>query len=174
MFFQYIMDRIRQGSYRTEELNERVSNRNIPSGPLQPQFDIRPLSTKYSMMPIFDRRPIPTVSIQVLPTYNISNTFNPGNAQAAAPWSGFATNINDESRLRNQFFALQRGAGQSTYIPSRYSDMYEVNIQTNEQELQPFPSLFEKGQFDQFNPAPKDSGINLFNNFTRYQIKEIA
>jgi len=61
------MERIRQGSYRTEELNERVSNRNIPSEPLQPQFDIRPLSTKYSMMPIFDRRPIPTVSINVLP-----------------------------------------------------------------------------------------------------------
>ena len=167
------MDRIRQGSIRTEELNERVSSRNIPSNALQPQFDIRPLSTKYSMMPIFDRRPIPTVSINVLPTYNISNTFNPGNAHAA-PWAGFATNVNDESRLRNQFFALQRGAAQSTYIPSRYSDMYEVSVPSNDNVMQPFPSLFEKEQFDQFNPAPKDNGINLFNNFTRYQIKELS
>ena len=168
------MERIRQGSYRTEELNERVSNRNIPSGPLQPQFDIRPLSTKYSMMPIFDRRPIPTVSIQVIPAYNISNTFNPGNAQAAAPWAGFANNINDESRLRNQFFALQRGACQSCYIPSRYSDMYEVNVIGNEQVLQPYPGLFEKSNFDSFNPCPKDNGINIFENHTRYQVKELS
>ena len=167
------MDRIRQGNSRTEELNERVSSRNIPSAPLQPQFDIRPLSTKYSMMPIFDRRPIPTVSINVLPTYNISNTFNPGNAQAAAPWAGFATNVNDESRLRNQFFAIQNGAAQSCYIPSKYSDMYEVSIPSNEEVIQPFPSLFEKCQFDEFNPTPKDNGINFFNNFTRQQVKEI-
>ena len=168
------MERIRQGSYRTEELNERVSNRNIPSGPLQPQFDIRPLSTKYSMMPIFDRRPIPTVSINVLPAYNISNTFNPGNAQAAAPWAGFANNINDESRLRNQFFALQRGAAQSCYIPSKYSDMYEVNVIGNEQVTQPYPGLFEKCSFDSFNPCPKDNGISLFENHTRYQVKDLS
>jgi hypothetical protein len=168
------MDRIKQGSYRTEELNDRISTRNIPSNPLQPQFDIRPLSTKYAMMPIFDRRPIPTVSIEVLPTYDIRTTFNPGNAQAAAPWAGFANNVNDESRLRNQFFALQRGAGQSSYIPSRGSDMYEVNVPTNDQILQPFPGLFEPPRFDNFNPCPKDNGINFFDNCTRHQIKELA
>ena len=168
------MERIKAGSYRTEELNSRISDRNVPSAPLQPQFGIRPLSTKYAMMPIFDRRPIPTVSIEVLPTYNISNTFNPGNAQAAAPWSGFASNINDESRLRNQFFALQRGAGQSTYIPSRYSNMYEVHVPANDKLLQPYPNLFEKQQFEEFNPCPRESGINLFNNYTRQQLKEMA
>jgi len=168
------MNRIKQGSYRTEELNERISNRNVPSEPLQPQFDIRPLSTKYSVMPVFDRRPIPTVSIKSYPTYSISNTFNPGNAQAAAPWAGFAENINTESRLRNQFFALQRGAGQSCYIPSRYSDMYEVQIYSNSDPgVQPFPTLFEKTTFDAFNPCPKDNGINLFDNCTRQQIKEL-
>jgi hypothetical protein len=168
------MERIRQGSLRTEELNERISTRNIPSNPLQPQFDIRPLSTKYSMMPIFDRRPVPTVSIKVLPTYNIGETFNPGNVQAAAPWAGFASNVNDESRLRNQFFASQRGAAQSCYIPSTYSDMYQVNIPANEQTIQPFPSLFEQATFEDFNPCPKDNGINFFENCTRQQIKEIS
>ena len=52
--------------------------------------------------------------------------------------------------------------------------MYEVKVPSNDNVMQPFPSLFEKSQFDQFNPAPKDNGINLFNNFTRYQIKEIS
>jgi len=170
------MDRIRQGSQRTEELNHRLSERNLPSSPLQPQFDIRPLSTKYAMMPILDRRPVPTVSIQQVPTYNIGSTFNPGNVQARAPWAGFATNINDESRLRNQFFALQRGAGQSTYIPSKNSDMYESKIpKMNDQQLiQPFPLLFEKSRFDAFDPCPKNSGINFFDNCTRQQIKEIV
>ena len=49
------MDRIRQGSTRTEELNQRISSRNIPSNQLQAQFDIRPVSSKYAKMPIVDR-----------------------------------------------------------------------------------------------------------------------
>ena len=170
------MDRIRQGSQRTEELNNRISNRNLPSNSLQPQFDIRPTSTKYAFMPIFDRRPVPTVSIETLPTYDIGTTFNPGSAQA--PWSGFATNINDESRLRNQFYALQRGAGQADYIPPKNSDMYESKMSQQQQiqsiTMQPFPLLFEKQRFDEFNPCPKDNGINFFDNCTRQQIKEIS
>jgi hypothetical protein len=166
------MDRIRQGSQRTEELNQRISSRNIPSSQLQAHFDIRPTATKYSIMPIFDRRPIPTVSIQTMPTYNIATTFNPGNAQA--PWGGFAENINDESYLRNQFFALQRGAGQSCYIPSKNSDMYEYKPVSNNQNNQPFPLLFEKQHFEDFNPCPIGNGQNLFDNFTRQQIKEIS
>ena len=167
-----MVDRIRQGSMRTEELNDRISYRNLPSNPLQAQFDIRPTSTKYAVMPIFDRRPVPTVSIQPLPVYSIGDTFNPGSAQA--PWSGFASNINDESRLRNQFFALQRGAGQSCYIPSTSSDMYESRVVPTSMLQQPFPALFEKTPFDKFNPCPQGNGINFFDNCTRQQIKEIA
>lgn len=166
------MERIGQGSLRTEELNNRLSERNVPSGQLQAQFNIRPTSTKYEMLPIFDRRAIPTVSIQTMPTYNVGSTFNPGTAQA--PWSGFASNINDESRLRNQFYALQRGAGQACYIPPKNSDMYEAHVFTNGQELtQPFPSLFDKQQFEAFDPCPIGNGINFFDNCTRQQIKEI-
>ena len=163
-----------QGNQRTEELNQRISQRNVPSGQLQPQFDIRPLSTKYEMMTIFDRRAFPTVEIQNMPDYNIATTFNPGNAQA--PWSGFASNINDESRLRNQFFALQRGAHQSCYIPSKSSDMYNANahVNGNTPYNQPFPSLFEKHTFETYNPCPANLGINFFDNCTRQQMKEIA
>lgn len=166
------MDRIGPGSQRTEDINSRISQRNTPSSQLQPQYGIRSVSTKYSMMPIFDRRAIPTVSIQTEPTYNIGTTFNPGTAQG--PWSGFACNINDESKLRNQFFALQRGAGQAAYIPSKNSDMYEHTIpQSANQQQQPFPSLFEKQTFEEFNPCPTGNGKNFFENCTRQQIKEI-
>ena len=166
------MERIGSGSQRTEDLNNRISERNTPSSQLQPQFGIRSISTKYSMMPIFDRRAIAKVAIQTEPIYNIGTTFNPGTAQA--PWSGFSCNINDESMLRNQFFALQRGAGQAAYIPPKNSDMYEHTIpQSANQQAQPFPYLFEKQTFEAFDPCPTGNGKNFFENCTRQQIKEI-
>jgi hypothetical protein len=165
------MERMGQGNQRTEELNQRISHRNIPSNQLQAQFDIRPQSSKYAKMPIVDRHEKHTEAIQEIPTYNIETTFNPGNAQG--PWSGFASNVNNESRLRNQFFALQRGAEQSYYIPPTNSDMYQVHIPKTESQ-QPFPDLFTKIKFDNFNPCPTDLGNNFFENCTRQQIKELA
>jgi hypothetical protein len=155
---------------RSDELNKRIASRNIPSGPLQPQFDIRPLSTKYELLPIFDRRMKPTVPLKCEPTYNIGHTFNPGTAQA--PWSGFAANINHESQLRNQFFALQNSA-QSTYVPSANSDMYQVTVDGSPTVLQPFPSLFIQPILAPFNPNLCNMGQNLFDNCTRQQVKSL-
>lgn len=154
-------------SDRVEELNNRISERNIPSQPLQAQFDIRPISSKYAIMPIYDRRAIPTVPIERRPIYNLATTFNPGNSQA--PWSGYATNIDDDSRLRNQFFALQK-CDQASYIPATNSDMYTVNV-TGQAVHQPFPDLFMKPNFQPFNPNTCGVGGNLFDNCIRQQIK---
>ena len=66
---------------RTEELNERLYSRNIPSAPLQQQFSIRPVPTKYTKMMILDQRQKSEVPIQQEPTYNIQTTFNPGNSR---------------------------------------------------------------------------------------------
>jgi len=166
------MDRIREGSVRTEELNQRLSSRNVPSSQLQAQFDIRPVSSKYAKMPIVDRHEDHIEKIQVVPTYDIGMTFNPGSAQG--PWSGFATNVNNESRLRNQFFALQKGAGQSTYIPSRESDLYVNRRIPMTAPQQEFYDLFTKPKFDEFNPCPPELGVKFFENCTRQQIKELS
>ena len=162
------------GNYRTEELNNRLSERNIPSANLQPQFSLRGISTKYALMPVLDRRQHSNVPLNIIPTYDSYATFNPGNAMA--PWSGFAANINSESKLRNQFFALQRGGGQSTYIPGSKSDMYEVNIpHSNENQAeQSFPHLFEKPTFDKFDPCFTGGGSSMFENCTRQQMKEMS
>ena len=149
-----------------EELNNRLSERNVPSAPLQPQFSIRPVSTKYSMLPIFDRRADTTVPIENQPIYSVNTVFNPGNA--GAPWSGFASNINKESILRNQFFALQK-CGQSSYMPSSSSDLYNVVVGGRNEE-QPFPNLFKEQKFNNFNPNTCDLGGDVFNNFTREQL----
>ena len=157
------------GNERTEELSRRMAERNIPSAPLQPQFGIRPVSTKYEMMPIFDRRAKATVPIKRQPTFNPEVTFNPGSANA--PWSGFASNIHKESQLRNQFFALQK-CEQSNYVPSSTSDMYNVHV-SGRQEQQPFPNLFSEPELAPFNPNECNIGGNLFDNCTRQQLKNV-
>mgnify|MGYP000385914684 CR=1 FL=1 len=80
-------------SARQDIMNTRTYVRNIPSQPLQPYLEARPVLTKYSIMPIVDpRREIKTPLIQQA-TYNPSQIFNPG----FGPWSGFASNVNHES-----------------------------------------------------------------------------
>ena len=158
------------GMERTEELSQRMAERNVPSAPLAPQFSMRPVSTKYSIMPIVDQRAKSNVPIITRPTYNVQHTFNPGTAQA--PWSGFATQVNEESKLRNQFFALQR-CEQPNYVPSSDSDMYKVVV-SGRQERQPFPGLFETQQFAPFNPNSCNTGYNLFDNCTRQQLLSVS
>ncbi len=154
---------------RTEELSQRMASRNVPSAPLQPEFSIRPVSTKYALLDVFDVRPKATVPIKRRPDFDIQRTFNPGNAQA--PWSGFATNIDKESSLRNQFFALQN-CEQSEYVPSSKSDMYEVKV-SGRKEAQPFPDLFSEPDLAPFNPNSCDVGKNMFANHTRQQLKSV-
>ena len=152
---------------KDNELNERISARNIPSSYLKPQFSLRPVSTKYEIMPIFDRRAPITENLLKTRDYNIEKTFNPGTA--TAPWSGYTTHINDESKLRNQFFALQKSE-QGVYIPPSNSDLYVDTIE-NDNEGQPFPHLFKKADFESFNPNKCELGKEIFHNNTRVQLK---
>jgi hypothetical protein len=155
-----------------KEINQRIYNRNIPSQILQPYIDFRPVMTKYSYFPIVDPRKNINVLLQQKPIYNIHNTFNPGNTKS--PWSGFATNINIESELRNQIYALQK-CSQATYIPSTNSSLYNYEFKVKTQP-NPHQILFENPNFNSFNPnpSPNEVGFSLFNNPTRIQIKNIT
>lgn len=155
-----------------EEENRKLYSRNIPSQQLQPYLDVRPVMTKYSYLPIVDpRREINETLIQQ-PTYNTNAVFNPGNTQS--PWSGFATNINTESELRNQIYALQR-CSQSVYVPNSNSDLYSLNFETNMTQM-PHNLLFKEESFNQFNPNPSVNkvGQGLFLNSTRVQVRDIT
>lgn len=156
-----------------EQTNTRIYDRNVPSQMLQPYLDVRPVMTKYSYLPIVDpRREIKTQLVQV-PTYNPHTVFNPGNAQA--PWSGFSSNINKESELRNQIFSLQK-CSQSVYVPNSNSDLYQYSFQPSTQSIQSHPYLFQQEHFCDFNPNPdqKIVGSGLFYNSTRSQIKDLG
>jgi hypothetical protein len=152
---------------RDEELNNRISKRNIPSTSLQPQYSIRPVNTKYGYMPILDQYKEPKTPLNTYTPYSTTQTFNPGNAQA--PWNGFSNNVNTESSLRNQFFALQK-CEQSEFVPSSDSDLYKTKVDFKPME-QTHPLLFNKPEFAPFNPNTLNIGNNLFNNHTRYDIK---
>jgi len=147
------------------ETNKRMYDRNLPSGMLQPYISVRPVMTKYSILPIVDPRKDLTVNMPVYPTYNMSQTFNPGNDEG--PWSGFASQINTESDLRNQIFALQR-CPQSVYVPNSTSDLYQSSFTPKMNYLQPFPDLFKEEQFNEFNPNPNPTVTpNVFYTPTR-------
>jgi len=159
-------------SERQQTVSMRTWTRNIPSQPLQPYLDARPVLTKYSVMPVVDpRKPIQTPLIQRA-TYTPETVYNPGND--SGPWSGYASNVNHESELRNQIFALQ-SCPQATYIPSSTSSLYQFKWQNQNQPQQPFPTLFQDQTFTPTNPNPHPDkiGFGLFNNATRQQVRDI-
>ena len=155
-----------------QETNVRIYDRNIPSQLLQPYIDFRPVMTKYSYLPIVDPRKQVDVPLVNAPIYNVHNVFNPGNTQS--PWSGFATNINKESELRNQIYALQK-CSQAVYVPKSSSDLYNYKFKTVTKP-NPHDLLFQNDKFDTFNPNPDDNmvGTGLFYNCTRTQVRDMT
>jgi hypothetical protein len=153
-----------------QETNTRIYDRNIPSQMLQPYLDVRPVMTKYSYFPIVDPRRNVKTKLQQMPVFNPHKVFNPGNTQS--PWSGFASNINLESELRNQIYALQ-SCSQAVYVPNSNSDLYMYNFQPKPVQ-QTHQLLFEKEKLHAFNPNPnpKIIGSQMFMNPTRIQTTE--
>lgn len=156
---------------RLGEINSRISERNIPSAALRPAFDVRPVSSKYAMLPVLETRPVSTVEIQPYQHFTTDTVFNPGNAKA--PWRGWAERVNVESSLRNQYFALQRN-DRAVYVPNSDSDLYNVTVVSREVE-QPNPYLFNNGatNFEPMNPNPHNLGKLTFDNSTRFQLRTL-
>lgn len=154
------------------QTNQRISDRNLPSNILQPYLDVRPIMTKYSHFPIIDSRLNSSVSLIQAPSFSVEQTFNPGNTKS--PWIGFASNVNIESELRNQVYALQK-SNKAVYIPSSSSDLYKYNFKVQQDIYNPHELLFKNEQFEHFNPnpVPEICGSGLFYNNTRCQLREI-
>jgi hypothetical protein len=148
-------------------INYNIHNRNFPSNNLQMNFAPTSVATKYVKLPTIDTRKVTNVISTNHSIYNVENTFFPGNDKPH--FCGFANNVDKESTLRNQFFALQK-SDQSKYIPSSNSDLYENNNGY-------LDNKFNKeyvDNFNDFNPNLSNKiGSNLFNNSTRVQLKNI-
>ncbi len=153
-------------------MNNSLANRNFPSNNLEMNFSFRPVNTKYTLMPTYNHPIESSVPINTSEIYDVSSTFFPGTRKPH--FNGFATNVDKESTLRNQFFALQK-ADQGAYLPNSYSDLYENNInfitQANNLETH---LLFKEESFNDFNPNISSSiGNEIFYNSTRVQLKNL-
>lgn len=153
--------------------NSKLYDRNVPSQMLQPYIDFRPVVTKYTYFPIVDSRKENEVTLSKMPTYDVRNVFNPSNT--LAPWSGFVSNINTESELRNQIFALQK-CNQKEYVPNSTSDLFVYNFNTQKTQTTHDLLFDTTTPFSQFNPNPDERkiGNNLFMNQTRVQLKDLT
>lgn len=158
---------------RLDEINNRIEARNVPDKPLPPNFDPRPVLTKYALFPMLDNRMPTNVPIQSNYKYSLENTFTPP-VMAMGPVSGYINNVHKESELRNQFFAHQRGADQGIYVPSSDSDLYKVYI-PSAPSVQPYPLLFSTPSFNQTQHAnlinAPHIGKDTFHNNTRTQLR---
>jgi len=159
-----------------EDLNTRISKRNYADHALPPNFSPMPVQTRFVKFPALDIYRKPIVQIEGNYDYGLETNFTPP-LMSVGPVSGFLNRVNTESNLRNQYFALQKGAGQGVYIPDKNSDLYRVYLPYTEGE-QTHPLLFENMPLDQtVHPnvvSEPNVGADLFNNNTRTQLKELT
>lgn len=162
-------------SERLEELNNRIHRRIIPDNDVKlPHIlDIRSTPTRNCLtFPIITSNN--TTYKHELSKYNIEDNFAP--IQRSGPFINFVNNVDRESTLRNQIYAIQNGAEQAVFIPSSNSDLYNVRMPLSSNNIeQPFAGLFH--QHEKFvtteNSFVKNNNIggDFFNNHTTTQLR---
>jgi len=154
-----------------DEFNTRLNGRMFSDSPLEPNFNMRPVPTKYAVFPIVNRRkPVIEEKLDYV-GYNQEVNFTP--AVSKGPVSGYMNNVDTETILRNQTFGLQRGMGQDLYVPSSKSELYNVSVVSRPSE-QPYQGLFAQHIFSN-KPHPNVEnttiGRDQFFNHTRTQLR---
>tara|TARA_Y100000389_G_scaffold78668_1_gene75444 strand:+ start:8740 stop:9222 length:483 start_codon:yes stop_codon:yes gene_type:complete len=147
-----------------DEINERISYRNIPSQTLPPIFSNRPTSTKFNNL---QKNKLTKIKKNEKQSEDLSNVFMP--ITDYGPWSKYAQNIETETELKIATSNL--GGEGSIYIPSSKSDLYNETKINNTNTIRPL--LFNTEQFNTFNPNVGNVGDKIFMNHTRQQLKNI-
>ena len=157
---------------RNQLLNKRIYQRNIPSQVIHQSMDPRMAPTRQVLFPGLDTWKQSATPILSNEGYNQGTQFNPG---TKAPYSGYATFVDVESRLHNSFAPTQKYTVLGKFVPSTASDLYRNSVEENlaKQHEQPFPALFTEEQFGPKNVNPMNLGNLAFNNATRQQVKNI-
>ena len=190
------MERITHGLFycnneKLDTMNESIYNRNFSSVPLQNEYLARPSYTRRVLFPIVDCHGMSKTKCETNDKpYSPEKIFNPADS---APFSGWASAIDDDSRLRNIFMTNQKWCDQTLYVPSSKSSLYttkqgrnfideERTIQHKEQLQTQHPFLFRNdkcvSKYGDQKPVSfsrhKDMfGDRMFYNHTRQQLKEV-
>jgi hypothetical protein len=159
---------------RVDELNTRIYDRIFPDVDFKPNFDPRPVATKYSLFPIVDSYARTTEPKKPYMDYHPEVMFNPGNAKAP----DFLKKIDTESELRNQNYHLKKYDLGNKYTPDPNSDMYKVEVRVSNAVQQTHPLLFSpfriESSVDSEAAIPNNVGTDRFNNHTRTQLRSSA
>lgn len=108
------------------ELNKRLEKRILQSSAIEPQYDPRPICTKYTDFNTYTKLDTPK-NILNYKEYNPTKDYYTGDKKPQINY--YFNNIDVEHTLRNQFFALQKN-DKAFYIPDIKSSLYthENNI----------------------------------------------
>lgn len=149
------------------ELNTRIISRIMPSQELPPNFSPIPESTKYTQFKTHSTQIESSIPMRKYRAFNTSDVFFTGNAKAPVHFA--LDNVDLESRLRNQFFALQKN-DQAFYIPDTSSSLYNHNS-----TVQGLPNKHDLNAINySINTNTKcNLAPNTFNNSTRYNLKNL-
>ena len=157
-----------------------IASGNLPQGNagLRPNLETRSVPTKNIRFSAVQEHRTSSVPLDRFPPYNPYNEQVFAPIQAKGPPDYFLANVDAESTLRNQFFALQHGADAGVYVPSSTSDLYRVHVPTySHPDAQPFPSLFQhEPLYTTTNPFIDDSphiGKDTFHNCTQTQLRSM-
>jgi hypothetical protein len=155
---------------RLDELDSRLAERQFSDRPLQPNFDFRPVPTKYAYLPVIDRRAKPNVPIVRQEMYNTATNFSP--ATSNGPVATYLANIDLETVLQNRHVSLQHGADQGVYVPDSSSDLYGFTAVGRQEDMGERAMIFEKhGLATKGSDVAKQVGTDRFHNNTRTQLR---
>lgn len=154
----------------TQEISDRMYDRNLASQQLLPSYFARPEKTRQQHMNVYNVNKSKTDKIS-LPNFRIETTFTPGQR---APVNGYS--VDTETKLFNAYMPLQK-CSQNKYIPDSTSSLYDNNYLTRnhiiKNEYNPHILIQPNEKFDFHNPNINNLGRNIFNNDIRQQIKNV-
>ena len=154
------------------ELNIRLNKRYFVDKSIEPQFEPRSESTKYTDFNTYKQLPkIETLKYEI---YDPTKTMYTGTRKPQINY--YFDNIDIENKLRNQFFALQKN-DRAFYIPDTKSSLYKNDDnsivkydikKTNENNLKEINNI-SSSLYNCNNILE----TKLFNNVTRNNVKNI-
>jgi hypothetical protein len=156
---------------RYDDLNKRLTYRNVPTKQLETMYISRPADTYCTKLGVVDQRKKNFVKKARFDSHDPFSSFNPG---SKGPNTGFTNNVDVESKLSNRFSPLQKCV-RGKYIPSSNSDMYNTRYLTYRprDNFIGHNLLFQNNNFAFFNPNECNLGKDMFYNHTRQQQKNV-
>jgi len=141
---------------RVDELNERIVNRLEPNN-MQPSFDPRPVSTKYALFPMADRRVLET-SGRIFGSKTITR------------------DVDTEGTIRGLDRRIYSKDSDAKFIPGLESDMYRGYVPTDTSVPTEHALLFQRQTFNKSvhpNLMSSQVGSDTFHNHTRTQLRNL-